>query len=39
MTGAEVGKIGLAPSSDKELWLNQRVGMFIENVKFANHFI
>jgi type I restriction enzyme S subunit len=28
MTGAEVGKIGLVPLTQKNLWLNQRVGMF-----------
>ncbi len=39
MTGAEVGKIGITPFSEKELWLNQRVGMFVEKVKFANHFL
>src|SRR3989304_2117204 len=39
MTGAEVGKIGLIPKSEKQLWLNQRVGMFVEKVKYANHFI
>jgi type I restriction enzyme S subunit len=38
MTGAEVGKIGLVPNSEKPLWLNQRVGMFVEKVKYANHF-
>ena len=36
MTGAEVGKIGLVPLTDKNLWLNQRVGMFKENVPFGN---
>ncbi len=28
MTGAEVGKIGIVPETDKSLWLNQRVGRF-----------
>ena len=28
MTGAEVGKIGLVPQTEKNLWLNQRVGRF-----------
>lgn len=28
MTGAEVGKIGIVPKTDKNLWLNQRVGRF-----------
>ena len=36
MTGAEVGKIGLVPLTDKNLWLNQRVGMFKENIPFGN---
>lgn len=34
MTGAEVGKIGIVPETNKSLWLNQRVGRFepiIEN--------
>lgn len=36
MTGAEVGKVGLVPLTDKNLWLNQRVGMFKENIPFGN---
>ncbi len=28
MTGAEVGKIGIVPETNKNLWLNQRVGRF-----------
>jgi type I restriction enzyme S subunit len=28
MTGAEVGKIGVVPKTEKSLWLNQRVGRF-----------
>src|SRR5690606_8823498 len=36
MTGAEVGKIGLVPLTDKNLWLNQRVGIFKENIPFGN---
>ena len=28
MTGAEVGKIGIVPKNDKDLFLNQRVGKF-----------
>ncbi len=39
MTGAEVGKIGLVPLTDKNLWLNQRVGMFKENVPFGNFYM
>lgn len=38
MTGAEVGKIGIVPSTDKSLWLNQRVGSFKEKVTFSNYF-
>lgn len=36
MTGAEVGKIGLVPLTEKNLWLNQRVGMFKEKIAFGN---
>ncbi len=32
MTGANVGKIGVVPKTYRELWLNQRVGMFKEKV-------
>ena len=39
MTGAEVGKIGLVPKNDKDLWLNQRVGNFIEKIKFSKWFV
>jgi type I restriction enzyme S subunit len=39
MTGAEVGKIGLVPLTDKNLWLNQRVGMFKEKIAFGNLFM
>ena len=39
MTGAEVGKIGLVPTTNKNLWLNQRVGMFKEKVIYANLFM
>jgi len=31
MTGAEVGKIGVIPEYQKNLWLNQRVGVFRNN--------
>lgn len=27
MTGAEIGKLGIIPRTDKSLWLNQRVGL------------
>ena len=39
MTGAEVGKIGLVPKNDKDLWLNQRVGNFIEKIESAKWFV
>lgn len=41
MTGAEVGKTGIVPETNKSLWLNQRVGRFepiIENtIVFIYH--
>lgn len=39
MTGAEVGKIGLVPLTEKNLWLNQRVGLFKEKIAFGNLFM
>lgn len=39
MTGAEVGKIGLVPLTEKNLWLNQRVGMFKEKIPYGNLFM
>ena len=39
MTGANVGKIGIVPKTNKTLWLNQRVGMFKEKVKYGLYFI
>ncbi|EAH9415866.1 restriction endonuclease subunit S [Campylobacter lari] len=30
MTGAEIGKMGIVPNTNKKLWLNQRVGMVKE---------
>jgi len=33
MTGAEVAKIGVVPNTQKDLWLNQRVGMFVEKTE------
>ncbi len=30
MTGAEIGKLGIIPKTDKNLWLNQRVGLLKE---------
>lgn len=39
MTGAEVGKIGLVPFTENMYWLNQRVGMFIENLPNCNCYL
>jgi type I restriction enzyme S subunit len=39
MTGAEVGKIGLVPLNEQNLWLNQRVGMFQEKIAYGNLFM
>ncbi len=39
MTGAEVGKIGLVPLTEQNLWLNQRVGMFQEKTAYGNLFM
>jgi len=39
MTGAEVGKIGLVSLTEKNIWLNQRVGMFKEKIAFGNLFM
>ncbi len=36
MTGAEIGKMGIVPNTDKNLWLNQRVGMLREKFNGAN---
>jgi type I restriction enzyme S subunit len=30
MTGAKIGKMGIIPKTNSELWLNQRVGLFKE---------
>ena len=38
MTGAEVGKVGVVPNTEKNLWLNQRVGSFKEKVKYSKWF-
>ena len=37
MTGAEIGKLGIIPSTDKSLWLNQRVGLLAEKYKGAKY--
>jgi type I restriction enzyme S subunit len=39
MTGADVGKIGVTPESDKSLWLNQRVGKVVPKNKMQVSFI
>ena len=39
MTGANVGKIGIVPKTNKELWLNQRVGMVKEKINKGINFI
>jgi type I restriction enzyme S subunit len=35
MTGAEIGKIGIVEKTEKEIWLNQRVGMFRELKRYG----
>lgn len=30
MTGAEIGKLGIVPNNNRNLWLNQRVGLVVE---------
>lgn len=37
MTGAEIGKLGIIPSTNKNLWLNQRVGMLVERYPGAKY--
>ncbi|MEM5557390.1 restriction endonuclease subunit S [Aliarcobacter cryaerophilus] len=37
MTGAEIGKMGIVPKTDKNLWLNQRVGVLKEKYKGAKY--
>ncbi|MBN8587362.1 MAG: restriction endonuclease subunit S [Rhodothermia bacterium] len=39
MTGAEVGKVGIVPNTEKKLWLNQRVGSFKEKINYAKWFV
>jgi type I restriction enzyme S subunit len=42
MTGANVGKVGIVPKTQKKLWLNQRVGVLRERLKngiFLAYFI
>jgi type I restriction enzyme, S subunit len=38
MTGAEVGKVGLVPKTNKSLRLNQRVGKLEERIRYAKWF-
>lgn len=37
MTGAEIGKLGIIPSTNKDLWLNQRVGKLVEKYLGAKY--
>lgn len=41
MSGSDAGKVALVPPLDKnkELWLNQRVGMFKEEIPFGNFYL
>jgi len=39
MTGAEVAKMGLVPTTNEAIWLNQRVGLFREVIPGARVFI
>ncbi len=39
MTGAEVGKIGIVPQTNKSLWLNQRVGRLIPQIEKSDVFV
>ena len=36
MTGAEIGKIGIVENTNKEIWLNQRVGKIEAKVPYGN---
>jgi type I restriction enzyme S subunit len=37
MTGAEIGKLGIVPKTNKVLWLNQRVGLLREKYKGSKY--
>ncbi|MFI3217529.1 MAG: restriction endonuclease subunit S [Methylococcales bacterium] len=37
MTGAEIGKLGIVPKTNKVLWLNQRVGLLREQYKGSKY--
>jgi type I restriction enzyme, S subunit len=39
MTGATVGKIGMMPKTDKDYYLNQRVGIFRPKINFSEFFL
>ncbi|ROL61346.1 restriction endonuclease subunit S [Bacteroidetes/Chlorobi group bacterium ChocPot_Mid] len=36
MTGAEIGKIGIVENTNKDIWVNQRVGKIIEKVPYGS---
>ena len=37
MTGAEIGKLGIIPKTNKNLWLNQRVGLLKEKFRGSKY--
>ena len=37
MTGAEIGKLGIIPKNDNNIWLNQRVGLLSEKFKGSKY--
>lgn len=37
MTGAEIGKIGIVEKTEKEIWVNQRVGKIEAKVPYGNY--
>ena len=37
MTGAEIGKLGIIPKTNKNLWLNQRVGLLKERYQGSKY--
>ncbi|UCG04010.1 MAG: restriction endonuclease subunit S [Candidatus Heimdallarchaeota archaeon] len=39
LTGANAGKMGIVPKTNRNLWLNQRVGMFKERIENGIYFI
>lgn len=41
MSGSDIGKVALVPplNENKQLWLNQRTGMFKEEIPFGNFFL